>query len=569
MSTLTRTVGVLIAGAALLVPAATAGSNLLPNGTFDSSTSGWTTQNATLDSATDGLGGSKAALITVVDSSSAYSIAAAASSASTQGVHYLANAYERSDSRGDDLCLLVEEWTTSGKSVGSSNSCVSSKKSWQPFPQVEYVAASSGDVIDVRLVGAKPRTRHASFEADSVTLTAQQQANAPVNTSPPTISGTPQQGQTLTASPGTWTGATPIAYAYQWQGSPDGTTWTNLASGSGQTYTTTSGDVGHVIRVIVTATNSAGSGSAASARTGTVQASSSTGGSICGTASSPPQQYDHVIWIWMENRGYDQIVGAPGSSVAQRSPFVNGTLVPRCGLATNYHNITHPSLPNYIAATSGSTQGLTSDKLQQYSVPSLFQQVAQSQRQWRSYQESMPQNCFGSDDGLYPADHNPVLDYTPLASSCPLWDVPLGDTSTGALAKDLANGTLPAFSFVVPNSCDSSETCTIADGDAWLATWVPLIVGSPEYRAGKTAVFVVWDEGNKGSNGEDCLANTSDTSCQVALLALSPYTRPGTQSATFFSHYSLLRTTEELLGLPLLGQAAAKSTQSMRSAFGL
>lgn len=573
MSTLTRVVGVLIAGAALLVPAASgAGSNLLSNGTFDSSTSGWFTQNATLTRASDGLGGSAAALITADSSASSYSIAAAASSQSTAGVHYLANAFARSSSSGDVLCLLVEEWTSSGNFVGSNDSCISSTKSWQAFPQVDYVAATTGHVLAVRLLGNKPSAGD-SFEADNVTLTTQQQtATAPANTSPPTISGSPQQGQTLTANPGTWTGTTPITFAYQWQTSSDGKTWTNASSGTGQTYVPTSADVGRVLRVGVLATNSAGSSGAVSAATTPVQPASSPtphATSICGTASSPPQHYDHVIWIWMENRGFDQIVGAPGSSVAQRSPFVNGTLVTQCGLATNYHNITHPSLPNYIAATSGSTQGLTSDKLQHYSVPSLFQQVEQSGRQWRSYQESMPQNCYPTDSGLYPADHNPALAYDPLANSCPVWDVPLGDTATGALARDLANGTLPAFAFVVPNSCDSTETCAIGDGDAWLASWVPLIVNSSVYRAGKTAVFIAWDEGNKGSAGEDCLANTKDTSCHVALLALSPYTRPGAQPATFFSHYSLLRTTEELLGLPLLGHASDKSTQSMRAAFGL
>jgi hypothetical protein len=204
-----------------------------------------------------------------------------------------------------------------------------------------------------------------------------------------------------------------------------------------------------------------------------------------------------------------------------------------------------------------------------YSVPSLFQQVEQSQRQWRSYHESMPQNCYPSDVGNYPADHNPAVLYDPIASTCQTWDVPLGDASSGAFARDLANNSLPAFAFVVPDACDSTETCPIATGDAWLSQWVPLITASAAYRSGNTAVFIAWDEGNKGTSGEDCLSNTNDTSCHVAFFVLSPYTRPGTQSATFFSHYSLLRTTEELLGLPLLGHAADSTTASLRSPFGL
>jgi phosphatidylinositol-3-phosphatase len=54
-------------------------------------------------------------------------------------------------------------------------------------------------------------------------------------------------------------------------------------------------------------------------------------------------------------------------------------------------------------------------------------------------------------------------------------------------------------------------------------------------------------------------------SCHVATLVIAPSVRPGTKSATFFSHYSMLRATEEMPGLGLLGNAA-KAT-SMRAAF--
>jgi phosphatidylinositol-3-phosphatase len=65
----------------------------------------------------------------------------------------------------------------------------------------------------------------------------------------------------------------------------------------------------------------------------------------CGTLASPPA-YTHVIWVWMENHSYDTIIGSP------QAPYIN-SLATECGLATNYHNITHPSLPNYVGATSG------------------------------------------------------------------------------------------------------------------------------------------------------------------------------------------------------------------------
>ena len=88
----------------------------------------------------------------------------------------------------------------------------------------------------------------------------------PVNTSAPTISGAPQDNQTLTADAGKWSGSTPISYSYQWRRcDTNGNNCTNL--GGGKTYKVTSNDVGHRLRVVVTATNGVGSRTATSAAT--------------------------------------------------------------------------------------------------------------------------------------------------------------------------------------------------------------------------------------------------------------------------------------------------------------
>jgi hypothetical protein len=114
----------------------------------------------------------------------------------------------------------------------------------------------------------------------------------------------------------------------------------------------------------------------------------------------------------------------------------------------------------------------------------------------------------------------------------------------------------------------------VVNGDAWLKAELSKIVNSATYRAGRTAIFVTWDEGNGPKSatlnyqGENCLDPKNaynDVSCHVPTIVIAPSVRPGTKSATFFSHYSMLRTTEEMLGLGLLGNAA-KAT-SMRAAF--
>ncbi len=273
----------------------------------------------------------------------------------------------------------------------------------------------------------------------------------------------------------------------------------------------------------------------------------------------------------MENHAYDAIAGSADA------PFAN-RLAAACGLATNYHNVTHPSLPNYIAATSGGTHGITDDCGPgdcPVAAQSLFGQVAAAGLTWRAYQESMPGPCAlaggsGSNPpGEYAPKHDPAVYYLPLRASCRRTVVPLGTPSAGPLARALASDTLPAFSFVTPNLCNDTHDCPVATGDAWLERWMGAIVASPAYRSGHTTVFITWDEG-EGGGSDACTANTSDPGCHVVTIVVSPSTPPGTRSDALSSHYSLLKTTEQLLGIRrLLGHAGDPGTRSLRAAFHL
>lgn len=101
--------------------------------------------------------------------------------------------------------------------------------------------------------------------------TAAQASYAPTNSAPPTISGTPQTGQTLTASQGTWNSDTTPTYAYQWQRcDAQGNACAAITGATAQTYTVQTADEGKTLRVVVTATNPTGSGSATSAQTAVV-----------------------------------------------------------------------------------------------------------------------------------------------------------------------------------------------------------------------------------------------------------------------------------------------------------
>jgi hypothetical protein len=279
-------------------------------------------------------------------------------------------------------------------------------------------------------------------------------------------------------------------------------------------------------------------------------------GRPCGLRKSPGL-YRHVIWVWMENHSYGTIIGS------SQAPYINA-LARGCGLATNYHNITHPSLPNYVAATSGlgysALAEFTPDCAPVPGCTTSARSIFGQGETWRAYQESMPSNCYRADSGEYAVRHDPPAYYTRLRG-CSASDVPYT-----RLAADLARGRLPAFSFITPNLIDDMHDGTVAEGDRWLAANLPKIFSSPEYRDGSTVVFVTWDEGEGGSS-QRCATNTSDVGCRVATIVVSPSTARGTRSARLFNHYSLLATAEQLLHLRRLGLASSSAT--MTAAFGL
>jgi phosphatidylinositol-3-phosphatase len=267
----------------------------------------------------------------------------------------------------------------------------------------------------------------------------------------------------------------------------------------------------------------------------------------CGTVTEPPATYRHVIWIWMENHTWSQVLGD-----AKAAPY-EVTLAARCATATHYRSVGSPSLPNYIAATSGATQGISDDlspASHPLTVDNLFRQVRAAGGTERSYEEDMTAPCQQSPSGEYAVKHNPAAYYLGLTgqdrSACQADDVPLSN-----LTRDLDAGQLPSFAFVTPNLCHDTHDCPVSAGDAWLAAMVPPLLASPAYRSGTTAIFVIWDE-----------------EIPTANIVIAPAVRPGMIVTAPIDHFALLRTTEELLGLPdRLG--AASTAPSLRPLFGL
>ena len=268
----------------------------------------------------------------------------------------------------------------------------------------------------------------------------------------------------------------------------------------------------------------------------------------CGHPSgAAPPSYDHVIWIWMENKNLDAVLDSSSA------PFLR-SLAESCGTAVRYvdHGI-HPSLPNYLAATSGGTQGVADDSSPSaHALPNdnVFRQVRALGKVAKSYEEAMPANCTLRSTSRYAVKHNPAAYYVggDDRAACQRDNVPFDQ-----FLPDLSGG-LPAFSLITPDICNDMHDCPVATGDKWLNDAVSAIIASATYREGRTAVFVVFDESEGGGT--------------TPFVAIAPSIVPGTRVATELDHYSLLAFTEDALGVPTrLGSAA--TAPSMADAFGL
>lgn len=286
---------------------------------------------------------------------------------------------------------------------------------------------------------------------------------------------------------------------------------------------------------------------------------------LCGgRTGTAPQTYRHVVVIMDENQSYGDIIGRSSA------PYLNH-LAAVCGLATNFRGVTHPSHPNYMAITGG-----IRTPAGYIDAPNIFRQVRRAGGSWRVYEEAMPTNCDRKSAAPYKAGHNPGISYASIRSGCRHWDV-----GWSAFKRNVAAHRLPTYAFITPDQCHNMHaSCTrgtnaIRAGDNWLRRVIPQIVHTPGYQRGRTVIFITWDEGSNGQSaeqrGENCLAlvHLNDRSCHVPTFVMSEYIAPGTQSGLLFSHYSVLQTTERLLGVePFIGHAADPTTDGMRAAFG-
>jgi phosphatidylinositol-3-phosphatase len=243
--------------------------------------------------------------------------------------------------------------------------------------------------------------------------------------------------------------------------------------------------------------------------------------------------FTHVVLVVFENEEATSIAANPAAPTFNR-------LARRYATLTDYDAVAHPSLPNYLALVSGSTQGISSDCTDcVVDARSLADTLAAAGKTWKTYAEDLPFPGYtGPSSGRYAKKHDPFLYFHDVAGSRARRDRVVPFTQ---LARDLARRRLPDFSLVIPNLCDDMHDCSVATGDAWLKAHVVPLVRSRALRGG--VVFVVFDEGTSDTGGGG----------RVEALALGPAVRRGSRFARPTNHYGLLRTIEDAWHLPRLG----------------
>jgi hypothetical protein len=280
---------------------------------------------------------------------------------------------------------------------------------------------------------------------------------------------------------------------------------------------------------------------------GTTQAVTST--------THPVSARPHVLIVLMENREDSDVIGSASA------PYVN-QLAAHFGLATESFGASHPSLPNYLDLISGSTLGITSDCTScTVDAPVLADQLTMAGIPWAAYAEGMPSPCYmgASAPADYAKRHNPFVYVRHLVAD-PAECSRVKPFSS--LATDLAAALPPDFVWVTPNLCHDGHDCDTATADAWLQSFIQPLLGSAWYGSGGV-VIITWDEGS--SSGGCCHGAHGG---HIATLVLSARTVPGARLATPVDHAGVLRTIEDLYGLPHLADAACTCSGSLMPLLG-
>ena len=258
------------------------------------------------------------------------------------------------------------------------------------------------------------------------------------------------------------------------------------------------------------------------------------------TPPSAGATFGHVFVVTEENTNYSSVIGS--SSM----PYLNG-LAQQYGLATQYYANTHPSIGNYFELSTGQIISNNDGFSTVQNVPNVVRSLLAAGKTWKSYAESIPNACYlGGDTGNYARKHNifPLLSDVANDPVQACNNVPFTQFAT-----DLANGTLPHFSNIVPNLCNDAHDCSLSTADTWLKNNIDPLIKSAMFQRDGLLIIVFDESGGDNTNGGG----------RVVWVAVSPKSKPGYQSTTLYQHQSTLRLILKGLGVNVFPGAAASA----------
>ena len=276
----------------------------------------------------------------------------------------------------------------------------------------------------------------------------------------------------------------------------------------------------------------------------------------CGGRSNPPLSttptpsptlpvmgfptFSHVFLIVEENHSFTEVIG--NSSM----PYLN-SLASKYGLAKQYFANAHPSLPDYLILTTGRAQTFDDTFSGVISDDNIARELVNAGKSWRAYQESIPSAGYlGADAPPYVRRHNPFSYFSDVQSS-PSQAANIVPFSQ--FATDLANNTLPQFSFITPNLDNDAHDGTLAAADSWLQSNIAPLIASTSFKNGGLLV-ITFDEGQS--------SDLDHGGGQVATLIVSSNAKSNYQSQTLYQHQSVLRLMLAASGVNKFpGQAAS------------
>jgi len=255
----------------------------------------------------------------------------------------------------------------------------------------------------------------------------------------------------------------------------------------------------------------------------------------------------HVFIVVEENHSYSSVIG--NSSM----PYLN-SLASKYGLATQYYANTHPSIGNYFMLTAGQIITNNDSFCSTLTQDNVVRHLLSAGKTWKAYAQSLPSAGYtGCSYYPYVKKHNPLAYFSDVANSSEKYNL----VPFSKFPSDLANHTLPEYSFIVPDLLHDAHDGSLSAADTWLKSNIaPLIASATFQKDG--ILMIVFDESVD--------TDTQHGGGHVVAVVIGPHVLAGHKSTTLYQHQNTLKTLMKALGLSSF-PGAAGSAASMSDFF--